>query len=161
MATLTPFLWFDDRADEALEFYATVFADSAEVAVSRGDIPDADGGRLVVGSVQIAGLEVKLFNGGPGHPFNDAVSLFLSCADQAEVDRYWDALVEGGEPIACGWVRDRFGVTWQVIPDLLGQLLGSPDAAAAERALHAMMSMMKIDCAALQSAFDGAPTTNE
>ena len=96
-----------------------------------------------------------LFNGGPGHEFNDAISLFLSCEDQAAVDYYWDALLEGGEPAACGWLRDRFGVSWQVVPELLMELMSQPDAERASRVVAAMLKMVKLDCAALQAASDG------
>ncbi len=154
MARLATFLWFDDRAEEAIDFYSAVFADSAVNSVSRAPAPGLPGDQLVLGTISIAGHEVMLFNGGPGHPLAESASLFLSCADQAEVDRYWDALVEGGLPIACGWLRDRFGVTWQVVPTLLGELLGAPDREAADRARAAMMSMVKLDCATLQAAFD-------
>jgi predicted 3-demethylubiquinone-9 3-methyltransferase (glyoxalase superfamily) len=156
MARLATFLWFDDRAEEAVGFYDSLFADSEVVSVSRTPAPGLPGGQLVMGTIRICGHEVMIFNGGPGHPLTDAASLFLSVADQAELDRYWDALAEGGQPIACGWVRDRFGVTWQVVPGLLGELFGSPDREAAERARVAMMSMVKLDCAALQAAFDAS-----
>jgi predicted 3-demethylubiquinone-9 3-methyltransferase (glyoxalase superfamily) len=94
-------------------------------------------------------------NGGPGHPFSDAISLYVDCADQAEVDRYWDALLVGGTPVACGWITDRFGLSWQIVPKRLPELLDDPDPARAKRALDAMMKMIKLDVAALERAADG------
>lgn len=156
MTRLATFLWFDDRAAEAIDYYASVFEDSEVVSVAREPAPGLPGDELVLGTIRIGGHEVMLFNGGPDHPQTDAASLFLTCADQAEVDRYWDALVDGGQPVACGWLRDRFGVSWQVVPEVLMTLLASSDRAASERARTAMMSMVKLDAAALQAAFDGA-----
>lgn len=156
MTRLATFLWLDDSAAQAIDFYASVFDDSEVVSVEREPAPGLPGDELVLGTIRFGGHEVMLFNGGPDHPQTDAASLFVTCADQAEVDRYWDALVEGGQPIACGWLRDRFGVSWQVVPQLLLTLMSSPDHDASERARAAMMTMVKLDSAALQAAFDGA-----
>lgn len=154
MTSVHPFLWFDDDAEDAMELYQRVFADSEVVSISRVPFADLPGGRVVMGTLRIDNLELMMFNGGPGHSFNESVSLFVSCADQDEVDRYWDALVEGGRPIQCGWLTDRFGVTWQIVPTLLGQLLSDPDATRAARVRDAMLAMVKLDCAALQAAYD-------
>ncbi|MFI5035492.1 MAG: VOC family protein [Acidimicrobiales bacterium] len=155
MTSLYPFLWFDEAAEEALEFYQRVFDDSEVVSLSRVPFADLPGGRLVIGTLRILNLEVMVFNGGPHHPFTEAVSLFVSCDDQAEVDRYWDALLEGGRADRCGWLKDRFGVSWQIIPKLLGELMSHPDGERAARVRDAMMTMVKLDCAGLQAAFDG------
>lgn len=155
MTSIRPFLWFDDRAGEALDFYEKVFRGSDAVSVEHADQDEASTAPGFMGSLRLLNLEVMLFNGGPGHEFNDAISLFLSCEDQATVDYYWDALVDGGQPVACGWLRDRFGVAWQVVPELLMDLMSQPDAERASRVVAAMMTMVKLDCAALQAASDG------
>lgn len=151
MPTITPFLWFDDDLEEALEFYTALFSGSVD-AVRR----DADG-RMYTAEFDLLGQRLFCLNGGPGHPHTDAFSLFVSCADQAEVDRYWEGLLAGGgRPVACGWLVDRFGISWQVIPTRLHELLDDPDPERARRATEAMMGMVKIDVAALEAAADGA-----
>ncbi len=150
MPKITPFLWFSDNLDEAMTFYVSVFPDSTIVSTQQS------GGRLFSATVQLAGQKYMALNGGPGHPFTDAISLFIDCVDQAEVDAYWAKLLaDGGKPMRCGWLVDRFGISWQVIPRRLGELLGDPDAARAQRAMAAMMTMVKIDVAELERAADG------
>jgi predicted 3-demethylubiquinone-9 3-methyltransferase (glyoxalase superfamily) len=156
VTSLRAFLWLDDRAEEALEFYQGVFRDSEVVSLSRAPFPGLPREQLVMGTLRIHNLEITLFNGGPAHPFTDSISLFVHCEDQGEVDRCWDALTEGGQPGRCGWLTDRFGVSWQIVPRLLGELLSHPDTARAARVREAMLAMDKLDCAALRAAFDGA-----
>ena len=157
MTTITPFLWFDGQLEEAMDFYVSLFGDSAVVNVNR--LPDgADGtpGNVLVATFRIAGLEVMGLNGGPNYTLSPAFSFFVSCADQAEVDRYWDALLEGGgRPDACGWLVDRFGVSWQIIPEALMRLMSDPDPEKANRVMQAMLGMVKIDVAGLEAAYAG------
>ncbi len=149
MTTVTPFLWFDDNAQDAIELYASVFPDVR--VVERTDGPD---GRLFTATVEIAGQRIDVLNAGPGHPFTDAISLFVDCADQAEVDRYWDALTaDGGAPGPCGWLTDRFGLSWQIVPAALGRYLSDPDPEKAQRVMQAMLQMSKIEVADLDAAY--------
>ncbi|NEN05791.1 VOC family protein [Diaminobutyricibacter tongyongensis] len=151
MTSITPFLWFDDNAQEAIELYSHVFPDGRILERQAG--PD---GKLFTATIEVAGQRISVLNGGPGHPFSDAASLFVSCADQAEVDRYWDALTaDGGAPGPCGWLTDRFGLSWQIIPDALGRYLGDPDPEKAQRVMAAMLQMSKIDVAGLDAAYRG------
>lgn len=150
MTSITPFLWFDDDLGVAMEFYVSIFPDAKVIDVGHG--PD---GKVFSGTFALAGQTFFGLNGGPGHPHSDAFSLFVSCADQAEVDHYWDALEVGGTPVACGWITDKFGVSWQIVPTRLHQLLSDPDPARARRALTAMMGMVKLDVAALDAAANG------
>lgn len=150
MPTITPFLWFSDNAEDAITFYCGLFPDATLVDAQRG--PD---GRFFTGTFELAGRRFMALNGGPMYTINEAISLFVSCEDQAEIDHYWDALAAGGKPLRCGWITDRFGVTWQIIPKSLGNFLGGPDREAASRARAAMMAMVKLDIAALQAAYDG------
>lgn len=148
MTTITPFLWFDDDAAAAVELYTSVFPEAR--LIERQDGPD---GSFFTGTIELAGQRIMLLNAGPGHPHSDAFSLFVHCADQAEVDRYWNALVaDGGQESRCGWLIDRFGVSWQIIPEALGRYLADPDREKAQRVLQAMLQMAKIDVAALDAA---------
>ncbi len=155
---ISPFLWFDTEAEQAAEFYVSLFDDSRIVSVSRYP----DGGPMPAGqalgvSFVLEGLEFQALNGGPGHPFTDAISLFTRAETQAEIDRLWDALTaDGGEPGPCGWLTDRFGLKWQIVPPLLAELLADPDPAKAAATLDVMMRMSKLDLAALQAAHDEA-----
>lgn len=152
MATITPFLWFDGRAEEALSFYSRVFPDT-EV---RKRLTDSAGNLLSV-VVRLNGQELILFNGGAPFDFGEALSLFIQCESQAEIDRYWELLSEGGEEELCGWLRDRFGVTWQVAPAVLGDWLADADAERAARVTQALMQMRKIDWALLGNARETEP----
>lgn len=145
MPKVTPFLWFDAQAEEAAAFYVAVFQACGQDA-SRGE-----GGRGSV-TFTLAGQDFIAFNGGPHFSFTPAMSLFVRCGDQAEVDRFWDGLSAGGEPGRCGWLKDRFGVSWQVVPDVLKELLGGEDRARAGRVMQAMMGMTKLDIAELRAA---------
>ena len=158
MPTLTPSLWFDKNAEEAANFYVAIFPNSRVVNVQRSpaDNPSGKKGEVLTVDWELDGKPYNGINGGPDFKFNEAISFQVDCADQAEVDRYWDALLAGGgEPGPCGWLKDRFGVSWQIIPRRLNELLGSSDAAAAERAMEAMLKMGKLDVAELERAFAG------
>ena len=151
MQKITPFLWFDDDLEEALTLYRSVFPDTEVLDESRaGNSPDAP---LFMARFRILGQELIAINGGPLFPFTEAFSLFVDCADQAEVDRLWDALTDGGEPGRCGWLKDRFGLSWQIVPRRLMELMGDPDPAKASRVRNAMLAMGRIDVAGLEAAW--------
>lgn len=148
MQKITPFLWFNDQAEEAMNLYVAVFQDAEIVAVQR--TPD---GRVHSGTVRLQGFEFHCFNGGPHFMFTPAVSLMVACDSQAEVDRLWTALIaNGGREQPCGWLTDRFGVSWQITPRALMRLLQDKDPGRRQRATEAMMTMKKIDIAALERA---------
>lgn len=156
MQRISPFIWFDNNAEEAMNFYLPIFKDSKVIRAARTP-PGAPGkeGALLVASIKLEGQEIILMNGGPGHPLTDAISLTINCNTQDEVDHYWYKLLEGGgQEIACGWLKDRFGLFWQVTPVMLPQLLTDPDKAKAGRVMQAMMKMIKLDIAALKAAAD-------
>ena len=156
MQTITPFLWFDGQAEEAATFYTALFPGSAitDVRRSAGAAPNVEG-RVVAVTFRLAGQDYIAFNGGPHFTFTPALSLFISCDTQAEVDEFWAKLSDGGKPNRCGWVADRFGVSWQVVPRVLGDMLRDDDPARAKRVFEAMMGMHKLDIAGLQKAYDG------
>ena len=152
MQKITPFLWFDDQAEAAANFYTSIFAHSRIVDTMRR----TDQSVMAV-TFEIEGSQWIAFNGGPHHTFTPAISLFHVCETQAEIDRVWTALLtHGGQALQCGWLTDRFGVSWQVVPRVLGQLLQDPAPDRAHRAMQAMLTMTKLDIAALQRAADGA-----
>jgi len=156
MQKISPFIWFDNNAEEAMNFYLPIFKDSRVVRVAYNP-PGGPGpeSALLVASIQLAGQEIILMNGGPGHPLTDAISLTINCDTQEEVDYYWSKLLEGGgQEIACGWLKDRFGLYWQVTPVILPQLLSDPDRVKAGRVMQAMMKMIKLDIAAVKAAAD-------
>ena len=151
MQRITPFLWFNGTAEQAMRHYTSCFANSEVLDVTRAG-PD---GPVISVSFRLEGQEFIAFNGGPHHEFTEAISLFVSCETQAEVDALWDKLGAGGGQGRCGWLKDRFGVSWQVIPRMLGRLLMDPDPQRAGRVREAMLKMGKIDIAALQRACEG------
>ena len=154
MTSISPFLWFDDQAEEAAEFYVSLFPDSRIVSVGRypEGAPMPAGTAMSVSFV-LDGLEVQAMNAGPGPHFTDAVSFFVQAENQATIDRYWDALIaDGGEPGQCGWLKDRWGLSWQIVPPLLGRLLGDPDAERAGRVMTAMLGMQRLVIADLEAA---------
>ena len=156
MQRITPSLWYDGRAEEAAKLYVSLFEDSeiTDVRYLEGT-PSGDHVALVF--FRLAGLEYTAIDGGPQFPFTEAVSFSVRCKDQAEVDRLWDALTaDGGEESMCGWLKDRFGLSWQIIPDRMGELLSDPDPGRSQRAMQAMLQMRKIDVAALEAAADAA-----
>ena len=156
MQKISPFLWFDNNAEAAMNFYLSVFKDSKTIRIARTP-PGGPGpeGALLVASIQLEGQEITLMNGGPGHPLTDAISLTINCNTQQEVEYYWSGLLQGGgQEIACGWLKDQFGLYWQVTPVVLTQLLSDPDRAKAGRVMQAMMKMVKLDIPTLQAAAD-------
>jgi predicted 3-demethylubiquinone-9 3-methyltransferase (glyoxalase superfamily) len=160
MDKISPCLWFDGQAEEAARFYTSIFPDSRITSIDRspGETPSGPEDMVLTVTFTLAGRSYIGLNGGPDFKFNEAISLSIDCADQAEVDRYWEALLaDGGEESVCGWLKDRFGVSWQVIPRQLPQMLNSSDREAAARALEAMLKMVKIEVAELVRAYNGAP----
>jgi predicted 3-demethylubiquinone-9 3-methyltransferase (glyoxalase superfamily) len=156
MQKLTPCLWFNFNADEAVEHYLSVFKNGKVLEVTRyGDAVPSLKGKVLTMRFVIEGQEFLALNGGPQFPFTEAISIAIDCADQAEVDRLWARLSEGGSTGQCGWLKDKFGLSWQVVPRAMMDMLKSPDEARAQRAMAAMMQMTKLDIAALQAAFDG------
>jgi predicted 3-demethylubiquinone-9 3-methyltransferase (glyoxalase superfamily) len=152
---ITPFLWFDDNAEEAMNFYVSIFRNSKVGRVTRyGDAGPGKKGSVMSATFQLEGQEFQALNGGPHYHFTPAISLFVSCETQEEVDELWGKLSAGGAPQPCGWVQDRFGLSWQIIPTILGKLLGDPDPGRSQRAMQAMLKMTKIDIAALKRAAD-------
>jgi predicted 3-demethylubiquinone-9 3-methyltransferase (glyoxalase superfamily) len=153
MSSITPFLWFDTEAEEAAEFYTSVFPSSRILEVSRyGEGAPGPAGTVMTVSFELDGLEFVALNGGPQYSFTEAISLQVSCRDQDEVDAYWSKLSDGGEEGPCGWLKDRFGLSWQIVPTRLPELLGDPDREKAQRAMQAMLSMRKIEIAELERA---------
>ncbi|MBA3812500.1 MAG: VOC family protein [Caulobacteraceae bacterium] len=156
MPTIHPFLWFDDQAEAAMNFYVSVFEDSKIDQVMRyGEGGPGPAGSVMTASFQLGGQRFTALNGGPHFKFTEAVSFVVTCADQAEVDRFWDKLSEGGAPGQCGWLKDKFGLSWQIVPSEMPELLGGPDPDKAKRAMEAMMKMTKLDIAALKAAREG------
>jgi len=157
MQKITPFLWFDYQAEEAINFYTSIFKNSKIVSVSRyGEAGPGPAGSLMTATFQLEGQQFMALNGGPQFKFTEAVSFFVNCQSQAEVDYLWERLSEGGEEGQCGWLKDRYGLSWQIVPTVLGELLNNPDAEISGRVMHAMLQMRKIDIAKLQQASDGA-----
>ncbi len=159
MSKITPCLWFDGNAEEAANFYTSLLPDSRVDSVVRApsDYPSGTAGDVLVVEFTLAGERFTGLNGGPYFTFNEAVSFQIDCEDQAEVDRLTEALSAVPEAEQCGWVKDRFGLSWQIVPRVLKQMLADPDRAKAKRAMDAMMEMKRLDIAALHEAFDGVP----
>ena len=156
MQKITPFLWFDTQAEEAATFYTSVFRDSKITSVARyGDFDPKRAGQVMTVAFTLRGEEFVALNGGPQFQFNESVSFVVNCETQQEVDEYWDKLTEGGQEIACGWLKDRYGLAWQIVPAFVWQALGSGDGAKINRMMTALMTMKKLDLAELQRAFDG------
>jgi predicted 3-demethylubiquinone-9 3-methyltransferase (glyoxalase superfamily) len=159
MGKVYPCLWFDGRAEDAAEFYAALLPDSHVDKVWRtpAETPSGPAGMVLTVDFTLAGQQVQGLNGGPDFRFNEAVSFVIECDDQAEVDRLWDGLLaKGGEPGPCGWLKDQYGLSWQVVPRRLNELIDDPDQERARRAMEAMLKMGKIDVADLERAADGA-----
>ena len=156
MQKIVPFLWFNDNAEEAVNFYVSVFKDSKILNMARyGAFGPGPEGSVMTAVFVIEGQEFMALNGGPVFKFSQAISFMVNCAEQEEVDALWDALSEGGEIQECGWVIDKFGVTWQIVPTILGKLIGGPDPEKSGRAMEAMLKMKKLDGNVLQKAYDG------
>ena len=158
MDKITLNLWFDGNAEDAAKFYVGLFADSRIDAIQRSpaDNPSTPKGAVLLVQFTLAGRKCTGINGGPQFPFTEAISLGIDCADQAEVDRLWDGLLSGGgQAERCGWLKDRYGVSWQIVPTALPKYLGGPDRDGARRAMQAMMQMIKLDIAGLKKAYEG------
>jgi len=150
MLTITPFLWFDTQAEEAMQFYGSIFERSKVLSVSRAN------GRVMSVAFELEGQKFMALNAGPHHTFNEAVSFFVGCETQEEIDRLWDKLsADGGSPGRCGWLKDKFGLSWQIIPNALGPMLSDSDPAKATRTVEAMLQMNKLDLATLRAAHGG------
>jgi predicted 3-demethylubiquinone-9 3-methyltransferase (glyoxalase superfamily) len=157
MQKITTFLWYDDQAEEAVALYSSIFDDSRVVSVQRnGDDGPGKPGSVLVIEFELAGQRFLALNGGPQFTFNEAMSLSVDCGSQQEVDSLWAKLTEdGGEEGPCGWLKDRFGVSWQIVPRKLPELLADPDPAASQRVMKAMMGMKKIEIQGLLDAYEG------
>ena len=155
MQKITPFLWFDHQAEEAVNFYTTLFKDSRIVSISRyGEGAPGPQGAVMTVNFQLEGQEFIALNGGPEFPFSPAISFFVNCATQAEVDRLWEKLTEGGEEVQCGWLKDKYGLSWQIVPSGLSELLNGTDAEGSRRAMQAMLQMKKLDLAKMRQAYE-------
>jgi predicted 3-demethylubiquinone-9 3-methyltransferase (glyoxalase superfamily) len=154
---ITPFLWYAKEAEEAATFYTGIFPDSRITRVTSmpSESPSGPPGSVKVVDFVLCGQAFVAMSAGPLDPFNHAVSFVVNCDNQAELDRYWNALLEGGSPEQCGWLKDRYGLSWQIVPTVLAQMMADPDRAKAKRATDAMLKMVKLDIAALQAAYSG------
>jgi len=156
MQKITPFLWFDDKAEEAANFYVSVFKDSKIETVSRyGDAGPGPKGSVMIVQFQLEGQRFTALNGGPIFHFTQAISLLVDCQTQEEVDDLWQKLSAGGRPDRCGWLQDKFGLSWQIIPAALGKLMSDPDPKKSNRVMQAMLQMEKIDIKRLEQAYQG------
>jgi predicted 3-demethylubiquinone-9 3-methyltransferase (glyoxalase superfamily) len=157
MQKITPFLWFDNQAEEAMNFYTLIFKNSKVKTVSRyGDAGPGPKGTVMVAKFELEGQEFMVLNGGPRFKFTQAISFVVNCTSQEEVDNLWEKLLAGGgAEDACGWLRDRYGLSWQIIPTALGEMMSDPDKQKAGRAMQAMLKMKKIDIAEMRRAFEG------
>jgi predicted 3-demethylubiquinone-9 3-methyltransferase (glyoxalase superfamily) len=160
MSKISPCLWFDDQAEAAANFYVAVFRDCGQqtaigTTMYYNDAGPRPKGTVLTVSFTLADQEFIALNGGPHFTFSPAISMFVKCADQAEVDRFWEKLLEGGQPQQCGWLTDRFGVSWQIVPTVLGDMLQDSDPVRAARVMQAVLGMIKLDIAALKRAYDG------
>jgi predicted 3-demethylubiquinone-9 3-methyltransferase (glyoxalase superfamily) len=152
----TTCLWFDTEGEAAAHFYTGIFADSRIGRVARyTEAGPGPAGTVITVEFELSGHKFLALNGGPQYTFNEAVSLMIPCQDQAEVDYYWSRLSEGGQEVACGWVKDRYGLAWQVVPTTVGDMISDPDPEKARRVYEAMFTMTKLDIAALQRAYEG------
>jgi len=155
MQKITPFLWFDHQAEEAMNFYVSVFKNSKVLSVNRyGDAGPGPKGSVMTASFELDGQVFTALNGGPVYKFSPAISFVVHCETQAEVDEYWDKLSEGGKENQCAWLDDKFGVSWQIVPNILIELLSDPDPAKSGRVMQAMLQMKKIDIEKLKQAYE-------
>jgi predicted 3-demethylubiquinone-9 3-methyltransferase (glyoxalase superfamily) len=151
MQKVTPFLWFDGKAEEAMNLYVSLFKNARIVELHRA----GDNGPVMSGTFEIDGVQYHAFNGGPMFTFSPAISMFVNCETQADVDALWDRLLEGGEAQRCGWLKDRFGLSWQIVPSNLGKRLRDKDPVKAKRVMEAMMQMIKLDIDGIERAYAG------
>ena len=156
MQKLTPFLWFDNQAEEAADFYVAIFKNSKIVSIDQyGDAGPGPKGTVMIATFQIDGQEFVALNGGPRFKFTEAISFVVNCETQEEVDYFWEKLSAGGEKSRCGWLKDKFGLSWQVVPTILDKLMRAKDAVKAQRVMQAMLQMDKIDIKTLKQAYEG------
>jgi len=154
MQKITPFLWFEDQAEEAMNFYTSIFRNSKILSVARyGEAGPGPAGSVMTASFEIEGQEFTALNGGPQYKFTEAISFVVNCKTQKEVDELWEKLSAGGEEGPCGWLKDRFGVSWQIVPTALGEMLSDPNPTKAQRVMEAMLKMKKIELPVLQQAY--------
>jgi predicted 3-demethylubiquinone-9 3-methyltransferase (glyoxalase superfamily) len=160
VSKIVPFLWYADKAEEAAAFYVSLLPDSRVDSVTKmpADSPSGPAGSVQVVEFTLAGQPFMAMNAGPLDPFNHAISFLVNCADQAEIDRLWAALSEGGSTEQCGWLKDRYGVSWQIVPTVLGEMMKDPDRVRAKRVTEAMLGMIKIDIDGLRRAFEAGST---
>ena len=157
MQKVTTFLWFDNQAEEAANFYVSLFKNSKITSVTRyGEAGPGPAGSVMIVNFQLDGVEFTALNGGPQFKFTEAISLSVDCESAEEVDRLWEKLTDGGEESMCGWLKDRYGLSWQIVPSLLGRLMSDPDPVKSQNVMKAMLQMRKLDSAALQAAYDQA-----
>jgi len=155
MQKITPFLWFDNNAEEAMNFYVSIFKNSKVVSVARyGDGGPGPKGSVMTTKFELLGQEFVALNGGPQFKFTEAVSFVVNCETQKEVDEFWEKLTEGGEESRCGWLKDKYGLSWQIVPSILGELLQDKDPVKARRIMEAMLQMNKIDIKKLKQAYE-------
>lgn len=155
MQKITPFLWFDDKAEEAMNFYVSIFKNSKRGRISRyGEAGPGPKGKVMVATFQLDGQEFMALNGGPHFKFTEAVSLLVSCETQDEVDAMWEKLSEGGTKGQCGWLKDKYGLSWQIVPTALGELMSDPDPEKSKRVMNAMLQMTKLDIKKLKQAYE-------
>ncbi len=153
---ITPFLWFDGKVEEAINFYTSVFPNSEIINTHRlpGDAPGGMG-KVLTGTFKLNGVEFMILDGGPMFKFNESISFFVKCETQQEVDHLWDSLTaDGGQESRCGWLKDKYGVSWQIVPNALGKLMGGPDPVKAQQVMQAMLQMRKLNIAELHAAYD-------
>ena len=156
MQKITPFLWFDDQAEEAMNLYVSIFKNSKILDVARyGEAGPGPAGSVMTATFQLEGQEFTALNGGPEFKFTEAISFFVHCETQQEVDEFWEKLSEGGEESMCGWLKDKYGVSWQIVPNALVEMLNDPDPEKSNRVMQAMLQMHKIDIAGLKKAYEG------
>jgi predicted 3-demethylubiquinone-9 3-methyltransferase (glyoxalase superfamily) len=156
MQKITPFLWFDDKAEEAAKFYVSIFKNSKMGYVSRyGDAGPGPKGTVMVTTFQLDGQEFMALNGGPTFKFTEAISFVVNCETQEEVDEFWEKLSEGGEKSRCGWLKDKYGLSWQIVPTVLGELMQDKDPEKSKRVMQAMLQMDKLDIQTLKQAYEG------
>jgi predicted 3-demethylubiquinone-9 3-methyltransferase (glyoxalase superfamily) len=156
MQKISPFLWFDTQAEEAMNYYVSIFKNSKVNKVVRyGDVGPGPKGTVMTASFELEGQTFTALNGGPLFKFTEAISFVVNCADQGEVDRLWDKLCDGGEPGRCGWLKDRYGVSWQIVPAVAIEMLCDPDPEKSRRIMEAVMPMTKLDIAKLRQAYEG------
>lgn len=156
MKTIMPCLWFDTNAEEAVNFYTSIFPDSGITQITRNPpgMPNPEGSVLTI-NFTLRGEEFLALNGGPHFKFNEAISMYVNCKDQAEIDHYWENLLDGGSEMACGWLKDKYGVAWQIVPDQFMQWIDAGDMETADRVLKKMQTMIKFDIAGLEEAYKG------